>query len=141
MQLLACEGCEAEFLDSLVQPDNIPNRAAHTSWYTSTNTSFDNFDACSYGLKQTGDANTTSITNLYRGSGNYIADSVLYRYQLLFRVDENTLTPLNNVNNGYGSTTKAMLTDVEFDAFGEIYWYGTTSTVNAGAAIGAGHLL
>lgn len=140
VQLLACEGCEAEFLDSLVQPDNIPNRAAHTNWYTSTNTSFDNFDACNYGLKQTGDANTTNVTNIYRGSGNYIADSALYRYQLLFQVDENTLTPLNNVNNGYGSTTKAMLTDVEFDAFGEIYWYGTTSTVNAGAAIGAGSL-
>lgn len=140
VELLSYENCTVELQDELVTPTNIPNRAAHTDWYSSTNTSFDNFDACSYGLKQSGDANTTSISNLYLYNGNYRADSILYRYELLFQTDEDTLTPLNNVSNGYGSTTKVMLTDVEFDPFGRIYYYNTTTTVNPEANIGAGAL-
>lgn len=140
VELLAYENCTVELQDELITPMNIPNRAAHTNWYTSTNTSFDNFDACSYGLKQSGDANSTSISNLYLYNGNYRADSILYRYELLFQTDDNTLTPLNNVSNGYGSTTKTMLTDVEFDPFGRIYYYNSTTTVNPEANISAGAL-
>ena len=140
VELLAYENCAVELQDELITPTNIPNRAAHTNWYSSTNTSFDNFDACGYGLKQTGDNNTTSISNLYLYNGNYRADSILYRYELLFQTDEDTLTPLNNVSNGYNSTTKTMLTDVEFDPFGRIYYYNTTTTVNPEANISAGAL-
>ena len=139
VQLLAYENCAVELQDSLITPTNIPDRAAHTGWYSSTNTSFTNFDACTNGLKQSGDANSTSIHALYRSSGNYIANSVLYRYQLLFQMDENQLTPLNNNDNVTG-TTKTMLTDVEFNPFGWIYYYATTSTVAAAGGIGAGSL-
>ena len=76
------------------------------------------------------DGNTTDIVNLYQGSGAYQADSAVYRYQLLFQMDENKLTPLNNNNNVTG-TTKTMLTDVEFDPFGYIFYYNSTTTVNA----------
>lgn len=74
--------------------------------------------------------NTTDIVNLYQGSGAYQANSTVYRYQLLFQMDENKLTPLNNNNNTTG-TTKTMLTDVEFDPFGYIFYYNSTTTVNA----------
>lgn len=141
VQLLEYENCTVELQDTLVTPTNIPERAAHTNYYSSTNTNYDNFDACNYGLKQSGDANSTTISNLNLGNGNYIADSVIYRYQLLFQIDENTLTPLNNVSNGYNSTSKEMLTNVEFNPFGRIFYYATTTTVNADAAIGAGSLL
>lgn len=60
VELLAYENCTVELQDSLITPANIPNRAANTSWYSSTDTSYDNFDAFNYGLKQTGDANTTT---------------------------------------------------------------------------------
>lgn len=137
VDLLDYENCVVEFSDTLITPDNIPNRSAHTNWYSSSNTSFGNYDACSNGIKMTGDANSTTIHSLYRYQGNFVADSALYRYQMLFHTDENTLTPLNNVNNTTG-TTKTMLTSVEFDPFMPIYYYGTTTNVSAAGAIGAG---
>ena len=140
VELLEYDNCTVELQNSLITPTNIPDRAAHTTWYTSTNTSFTNFDAGNYGLKQTGDNNSTTISNLYFGNGNYIADSALYRYQLLFQKDENTLTPLNNNNNTTG-TTKTMLTDVEFDAFGRIFYYSSTTAVAANNEISAGACL
>lgn len=140
VDLLEYDNCVVEFTDTLYTPDTIPNYTAHTNWYSSTNTNFTNLNASSNGVLMTGDQNSTSIHALYRSSGNYIADSVLYRYQMLFSIDEDTLTPLNNVSNGYNSTAKAMLTDVEFDPFLPIHYYASTSTVNANAAIGAGSL-
>ena len=139
VDLLEYENCVVQFSDTLITPDNIPNRSAHTNWYSSSNTSFGNYDACSNGIKMTGDANSTTIHSLYRYQGNFVADSALYRYQLVFHTDENTLTPLNNANNVTG-TTKTMLTSVEFDPFMPIYYYGTTTNISAGAAIGAGAL-
>ena len=139
VDLLEYENCTVEMQDSLITPDNIPERAAHTDYYSSTNTSYDNFDAYSYGLKQSGDTdtNTTSISNLLHNNGNFIADSAVYRYQLLFHVDDNRLTPLNNNNNVTG-TTKTMLVNRTFDPFKEIFYYTSTSTVAANASIGAG---
>lgn len=139
VDLLEYDNCTVEMQNSLVTPTDIPNRAAHTSWYSSSNTSFSNYDAANYGLKQSGDSNTTTINNLARGGGNYVMDSALYRYQLVFQIDENTLTPLNNANNVTG-TTKTMLTDVEFNPFGLIHYYNTTTTVNTNANVGASAL-
>lgn len=81
-------------------------------------------------------SNTTyaSFNNLSLGSAGYLADSVVYSYQLLFQMDDLTVTPLNNVSNATG-TGKTMLTNVEFDPFGDIFWYATTTTVNADARV------
>ena len=60
------------------------------------------------------------------------ADSNIYRYQLVFHTDADTVTPLNNVNNATG-TSKEMLTNVDFNPFDEIiYWY-SSGTWNSGA--------
>ena len=75
--------------------------------------------------------NTTDIVNLYQGSGAYQANSAVYRYQLLFQIDNNILTPLNNKSNATG-TTKTMLTNVEFDPFGYIFYYNSTTAISAG---------
>lgn len=138
VDLLEYENCTVAMQDSLITPDNIPERATHTNYYTSTNTSYVNYDACSQGLKQSGDNNTTSISNLYHTYGNYIADSIIYRYQMVFQIDENKITPLNNDNNIIG-TTKTMLTDAEFQIFGRIYYFYSTATVNANAAFSGGN--
>lgn len=80
----------------------------------------------------------TAMHQLYHSTaGGYLADSVVYRYQLLFQMDEDTVTPLNNVSNSTG-TSKAMLTNVEFDPFGEILYYGGKTTVNADARVDGG---
>lgn len=85
-------------------------------------------------------ANTTyNQAVLYRNAGRFVADSAVYRYQILLSVDRDTLTPLNNVSNNTG-TSKAMLTDVEFDPFGDIYLYNYTTSFAAGAYISATYL-
>lgn len=141
IDLLEYDQCEIEFSDTLYTPDTIPNRSTNTKWYTSTNTSFTNFNAYDQGTKMSGDANTntTTIHALYRYYGSFYVDSAVYRYQMLFHTDENTLTPLNNDSNKTG-TTKTMLTNVEFDPFMPIYYYGTTTAISAGNQIGAGSL-
>lgn len=99
-------------------------------WYDSTLAT----DGC-WVIGYLTDTNTTysSFVNLNHNTGaGRLADSAIYRYQLLFEKDEDHLTPLNNVSNGYNKTNKAMLTNVEFDPFGEIvYWY-SSGTVAAG---------
>lgn len=139
VELLYTENCTFDWTDSIITPDNIPNRAAHTDWYTSTNTSMTTFDAATAGYRVSGDANSTTISNLYYGNGNHIANSAVYRYQLLFSIDDNVLTPLNNVNNDVG-TGKTMLTSVQFDPLRPIYYYGTTTNIAANGAIGADSL-
>lgn len=135
VDLLEYEDCAVTFVDTLITPDNIPNQSAHTNWYYSSNTSYDNFDACTNGIKSSGDANTTTISLLHHGASYYVADSYVGRYSMLFQVDENRLTPLNNVENGYNNTSKAMLTSVDFNPFGEIlYWY-SSGTVAAGGSM------
>jgi len=81
--------------------------------------------------------NQYTLSNLYHGSGNFIAKSAVYRYQLLFHTDADTLTPLNNNDNVTG-TTKTMLTSVDFDPFRDIYYYNSTTNVAANGAIGGG---
>lgn len=79
--------------------------------------------------------NNDTATKLYRGNGTLIANSAIYRYQLLFSINETTVTPLNNVSNNTG-TTKTMLTNIAFDPFGEIFYYDSTTTINADGNVG-----
>ena len=69
-------------------------------------------------------------TRMARAGSNVKANSVVYRYQMLFQMDENTFTPLNNVNNSL-ATDKTILTDVEFNPLGEILFWDSTTTINA----------
>ena len=87
------------------------------------------------------DSNTTYsvFANLVHANGSYVANSAIYRYQMLFHVDDDNLTPLNNVSNST-ATTKAILTNVEFDPFGEIFYYAYTTTYVANAAVPATYL-
>lgn len=139
VELLSYENCAVELQDALIKPGDIPGRAAHTNWYTSTEGSYQNYDAKTQGYIVTGDQNTTNIKNLHFGNASYIANSAVYRYQLLFQTDENTLTPLNNANNST-ATNKTMLTSRKFDPFGKILYYASTTNVNSGASIGGGNL-
>ena len=134
VELLDYENCTVEFVNSVITPDNIPNLSAHANWYTSIVTSFNNFDFSNPGLRETGDENLSVISRLHNYYTYYTTDSVLYRYQMLFSMSEDRVTPLNNVNNSTG-TTKKMLTNVEFDPFGRIFFYNTTTTIAANSLI------
>lgn len=73
------------------------------------------------------------------GGGNFTANSAIYRYQLLFHMTRDKLTPLNN-NDNTTATTKTMLTGVDLDLSEKIYYYDSTTTVAANGSIGAGVL-
>lgn len=87
------------------------------------------------------DSNTTTISNLTYNYGGWIADRVVYRYQLLVMTDADHVSPFNVVSNGYSSSTKAILTDIEFDPFGRMFFYNTTTTGAAGAVLSAAAML
>ena len=57
--------------------------------------------------------------------------NVLYRYQLLFTCMDGTLLPANSDNNGTDATH--VLTRESFNPWGQVYYYGGTTTVNAGS--------
>lgn len=107
------------------------NNIIHLVYQTVT---ISNVEYTGWWMDRNQDNNTTDITNLYEGSSAYVADSVVYRYQLLFQTDkyDNRLTPLNNNSNATG-TTKTMLTSIEFDPFGSVFYYNSTTTANANA--------
>lgn len=107
-------------------------------WYDSTLAT----DGC-WVIGYLTDANTTYSTfrNIDHGNGaGRIAHSVVYRYQILFEKDSDYVTPLNNVSNGYNNTKKAMLTDVEFDPFGEIFYWYSSETVAKDARVRGDYL-
>lgn len=72
--------------------------------------------------------NQYTLSNQHQSNGNFTADSAIYRCQLLFHMDEDTLSPLNNADNNT-DTSKTMLTTMEFDPFLPIYYYDSTTTV------------
>ena len=92
-----------------------------------------------YWRRADNDVNTTTISNLYHHYGNYVADSAIYRYQILFEKSEDKLTPITSANNDTG-TSKTMLTNVEFNAFGRIFYYVSATTVEANGSVSAGSL-
>jgi len=112
-----------------------PSTSAATSWQAGSVIAF-TYDGAGWQMNGWLNDNTTySVFNsLSSANGSFVANSVVYRYQMLFHVDADKITPLNNVSNGYNSTSKTMLTNVAFDPFGGIYYYITTTTVNANAA-------
>lgn len=134
VELLDWDNCTVELQDDVVTPDDIPDRASHTNWYTSTNTSVGSVPFYNNGLQETGDDNTTQPYRLTNYYNQPVANSDVYRYQMCFTMCEGLITPLNNANNNTG-VTKTMLTDVEFDPFGRIYYYSTTTTSPGGAPV------
>lgn len=78
---------------------------------------------------------STNIYQLRNNNGTYLTSAALYRYQILLQKDETTLIPVSNGNNS--TATGKTITTTQFDPFGEIYYYNSTVSVAANAAIGA----
>ncbi len=102
--------------------------------------SYDNTNWTEISLDYNTNTTYSVFASLGHGKGNFVADSAIYRYQLCFHMDEDRITPLNNVSNGYNKTNKAILTDVEFDPFGEIFFYATTTTIDKDAEADASYM-
>lgn len=86
------------------------------------------------------DSNTNTIGYQVRhNSGTGKASANTYRYRLLFTGDEDTLVPANTSSSTNATATMAV-NQTPIDPFGAIYYYGSTSTVNANDSFGAASL-
>lgn len=83
------------------------------------------------------DTNTIAY-NVKQYNGAYKCKTALYRYQMLYTVDEEYVLPTNAVSNSTG--TNKTLTTEEFLPWGDIFYYSTTTAVSADATVGATNL-
>ena len=84
------------------------------------------------------DYDSTNTYRLVDYYGLYKAYTVLYRYQICLTKNETSVLPINTVSNST-ATTKTLTTE-SFNPFGPIFYYTTTTTINAGSNIGANTL-
>ena len=131
IEIIETNNCEVEML-------NTPIKVASISGYGTTNfTGLLEINGRDNGLQETGDANT--IHQLRHNNGNYTAATALYRYQICFSKNETSLLPANAVNNS--TATNKTLTTAEFNPFGQILYYNSTTAVSANGAIAASALV
>lgn len=126
VEIESVKNCTFSFFDSCSLYANIPGTGS-TNYYT-----YREFDFVNNGLQETGDANDANYYNreyyVYRYS---VSD--IYRYQILLENKEGKLVPVNNINNSV-ATTKTYNTTDEFDPFGQIYYYNSTSSITSRTA-------
>ena len=138
VQLLECIDCTAELQDNLITPTNIPNRAAHTGWYTSTNTNYPNYDACNYGLKQSGDANTDAIGFRLRINDTVrnVSDTARY-YKIYFTSADDTMWVPASVDSTNNTTSARPVNQRPIDPFGPIVYTSANTNYTAGSNLAA----
>jgi len=86
------------------------------------------------------DSNTNTIGYQIRhNSGTGKASAKTYRYRLLFTGDEDTLVPANTSSSTNATATRAV-NQTPIDPFGAIYYYGSTSAIDANGSFGAASL-
>ena len=81
------------------------------------------------------DYDSTNIYQLRDNNANITVNSnagALYRYQICLMNRDGQIIPYNNVSNATTTYTKALNTN-SFDPFNPIYYYNSTTTVNAGS--------
>ena len=111
---------------------------------TQTATAYNNgTSATTYtGCWQMEDYDSTNIYQLRDNNAAIAVDSsagALYRYEICFMNRSGNLIPYNNISNATTTYTKA-LNAQPFDPFAPIYYYSSTTTVNAGSNAGASSL-
>lgn len=102
--------------------------------YNSTRVSGGCWD-CVYGYNT--DTNTTAY-QIRRNNGIYQTKNKLYRYMMLLSYSETQFIPINTTSNST-ATTKTLTTE-EFNPFGDIGYYNTTTAIDAGGDIPVANL-
>lgn len=132
-----CENCTPTFLDTPVKWADWPGN-------TSTNYgSLANMNAVDRGLQETGDANSTTISTLYKQYGGFVAGNNIKCYQFVFQQlppNQDKLITVYDTNNQPGKTDKVLLNAVEFDPLGLIFYYNSSGTNNIDTNVDAGRL-
>ena len=129
IEILETQNCTITFENSMILYANAPGTGS-TNYSGRTE-----YDGTSQGDKHTGDNNDVNYQNReYYGAR--ITNSALYRYMICLTKLDGSLVPINSINNNI-TTTKTLTTD-SFDPFGEIFYWGSTTTYTAGANVGDG---
>ena len=114
------ENCTVTFFDTPIK------WSSWTNGNTTNYNSLGSLDAVTRGYTQSGDRNDANYQNriYYTYKKPY---ATLYRYQILLSRADGTLLPVNSVDNAPSNINKT-LTIEEFDPFGEIYYYNSSTT-------------
>ena len=114
------ENCTVTFFDTPVK------WSSWTNGNTTNYNSLGSLDAVTRGYTESGDRNDVNYQNriYYTYKKPY---ATLYRYQILLSRADGTLLPVNSVDNAPSSISKTLTTE-EFDPFGEIYYYNSSTT-------------
>lgn len=87
------------------------------------------------------DANTNTIGyQLRTNSSTLVASAKFYRYRLLFTSADGTKWVPANTSTSTNATAQRDVNQTPIDPFGEIVWYGTTTVIEANAAVTAAQL-
>ncbi len=133
VELLEYQNCTVELQDSLITPGNLPNIST-SNYYSSTASSFDNFDCCNSGLRETGDDNTIEDLSTYftgkTGSIGIWATSLFMEdsngtYQNICTASDGTVTSSNRTT---AKTKKANPNG--FKVGGKVFYSTTTYAAN-----------
>lgn len=134
IDLLEVENCTVTFLDACKKYNttDIPEAGS---------TNFDGLSELNFtgnGLQETGDNNDVNYQNRI-GYPSAKTKAALYRYQMVVRAKDGELIPISSANNAWTADTATTLktySSLPFDPFSEIYYYSSTSTINANGNIG-----
>lgn len=132
IEIYECINCSFEFFDAMTPYASIPGTG------TTNYDTYSELNVADNGLQETGDANSTFAYQIRRYNGTYLAKEKVVRYMICVQCSDTELLPMNSTDNTIG-TTKVMTTS-SFNPFGQIFYYGTTTNVNAGAAFGTSNL-
>jgi hypothetical protein len=87
------------------------------------------------------DANTNTIGYQVRTNNTTLkASAKFYRYRLLFTSADGTKWVPANTSTSTNATAKRDAIQTPIDPFGEIVWYGTTTSIEANANVTAAQL-
>lgn len=131
VDIFETKNCTFTFYDSCLAYSAIPGTGS-----TNYNT-YSEINYCSNGLQEIGDSDTINQNRIcYTYRKPFIT---LYRYQICFCRADGTVLPGNSVDNAPSNINKTLTTE-EFDPFGEIYYYNSTSTIATTSNIGTNAL-
>ena len=114
-----------------------------TTHYSAGEVIFMAYDGTYWQVNADYDSNSNDTTTTYAryNHGQIAPTTKLYRYQLLLTspTDSNKAIPINTTSNATGAT-KATITTESFNPFEYIYYYSTTTAIDANTNVGVSYI-
>ena len=128
-EILDYSGCTISFFDAPTKYASIPGTGS-TNYDGRTD-----FDGAMQGNTMSGDRNTTTTYGTIDYYFRPYAGQALYRYKYVMQGEDNRIYPITVTNQADATQVAKVPTTVGLRPW-KIWWYTTTTTINAGALIG-----